>query len=76
MGEYHALKIAESDSKPARLCSQSDATASSPVDFGTHPTDVLATIYHMLGISPDTIIYNHLNQPRELVKGKVITGLV
>jgi len=35
-----------------------------------HPTDILATIYHTPGISPDTIIYNHLNQPRELVKAK------
>jgi hypothetical protein len=25
---------------------------------------------------PDTIVYNHLNQPRELVKGGVIGGLL
>jgi hypothetical protein len=67
--------IAGGDIKPGRIYGQSDATASSPVDFGTHPTDVLATLYHMLGITPETIVYNHLNQPRELVKGKIITGL-
>jgi hypothetical protein len=60
--------VAGGDIKPGRVYGQSDATASSPVDFGTHPTDVLATIYHMLGISPETIIYNHLNQPGELSK--------
>jgi len=37
-------------------------------EFGVHPTEVLATVYHTLGIRPDTIIPNHLNQPRELVK--------
>ncbi len=58
-----------------RLYGKSDATASSPAENPVHPTDILATIYHALGIAPDTIIYNHLNQPRELVKGKVVTGL-
>lgn len=54
----------------------SDATASAPLDSPVHPTDLLATIYHSLGIAPDTIMYNHLNQPRELVKGKALTGLL
>jgi hypothetical protein len=58
-----------------RIYGRSDATGSSPVENPVHPTDILATIYHSLGISPDTIIYNHLNQPRELVKGKVVAGL-
>ena len=29
-----------------------------------------------VGIDPATIVYNHLNQPRELVKGNVITGII
>ena len=29
-----------------------------------------------VGIKPDTIVYNHLNQPRELVKGGVIGGII
>jgi hypothetical protein len=36
----------------------------------------LATIYHLAGINPGTIIHNHLNQPRELVKGEVVTGIL
>ena len=27
------------------------------------------------GIDPDTIVYNHLKQPRELVKAKAVTSL-
>ena len=27
------------------------------------------------GIDPETIVYNHLNQPRELVKAKAVTKL-
>jgi hypothetical protein len=40
-----------------------------------HPTELLATIYHAVGIHPQTIVYNHLNQPREMVKSEAITGL-
>ncbi len=71
---YTAL-IAGGGVKAGQIYGKSDATASSPVENPVHPTDILATIYHTLGISPDTIIYNHLGQPRELVKGKVVAGL-
>jgi hypothetical protein len=54
---------------------KSDATASAPVDNPVHPTDLLATIYHAIGLDPHTIVYNHLNQPREMVKGEPITAL-
>ncbi|MBM3837710.1 MAG: DUF1501 domain-containing protein [Verrucomicrobia bacterium] len=54
---------------------KSDKTASSPAEEPVHPMEVLATIYHSFGIDPDTIVYNHLNQPRELVKAHAVTKL-
>jgi hypothetical protein len=54
---------------------ESDATASSPKEKPVHPNDLLATMYYALGIDPEMEIRNHLNQPRELVKGKIVTGL-
>lgn len=54
---------------------KSDKTASSPLEDPVHPMEVLATIYHAFGIDPETIVYNHLNQPRELVKAKAVTRL-
>ncbi len=54
---------------------ESDQTASSPKDKPVHPNDLLATVYYALGIDPDMEIRNHLNQPRELVKGKVVKDL-
>lgn len=71
---YTAL-IAGGGIKPGQVYGKSDATGSSPAENPVHPCDILATIYHMLGITADTIVYNHLNQPRELVKGKVVAGL-
>src|SRR5882672_9979522 len=55
---------------------KSDATGSAPLENPVHPTELLATIYHAVGINPGTIVYNHLNQPRELVKGEVISGIL
>jgi uncharacterized protein (DUF1501 family) len=55
---------------------KSDKTASAPLENPVHPTELLATIYHSVGINPGTIVYNHLNQPRELVKGEVISGIL
>ncbi len=54
---------------------KSDATGSSPAEDLVHPTQLLATVYHALGINPGTIVYNHLNQPRELVQAAPIEGL-
>ena len=54
---------------------KSDATGSAPAEDPVHPAELLATIYHAVGIAPDTIVYNHLNQPRELVKAQAVTKL-
>jgi len=43
--------------------------------YPVHPTELLATLYHAFGIEPATIVYHHLNQPRELVKAKAVTKL-
>jgi len=40
-----------------------------------HPGELLATIYHAFGIDPETLVMNHLNQPRELVKAQAVTSL-
>ncbi|QDT50053.1 hypothetical protein Pan258_41090 [Symmachiella dynata] len=58
-----------------RIHGASDKTGSGPLNDPVHPGQLLASIYHSFGIAPDTIVYNHLNQPRELVKAETIPGL-
>ena len=55
---------------------KSDKTASAPIESPVHPREVLATIYHSVGINPRTIVMNHLNQPRDLVKAEALTGIL
>ena len=56
--------------KRGNVFGKSDKTGSAPVEDPIHPIELLATIYHAFGIHPNTIVYNHLNQPRELVKAE------
>ncbi|MBI3682108.1 MAG: DUF1501 domain-containing protein [Acidobacteria bacterium] len=69
---YTAL-ITGAGSPGGRLYGESDATGSSPKENPVHPNDLLATVYYALGIDPDMEVRNHLNQPRELVKGKSLS---
>tara|TARA_Y100000588_G_scaffold145994_1_gene159808 strand:- start:4208 stop:5590 length:1383 start_codon:yes stop_codon:yes gene_type:complete len=54
---------------------KSDKTGSAPTEDPVHPMEILATIYHSMGIDPLTIVHNHLNQPRELVKAERVSAL-
>jgi len=71
---YTAM-IAGAGIKRGYVHGKSDKTASAPTDNPVHPAELLATIYHSVGIKPDTIVHNHLNQPRELVKGEAVSAL-
>lgn len=71
---YTAM-IAGAGVKRGNIHGKSDSTASAPLEDPVHPGELLATIYHAFGIDPETIVYNHLNQPRELVKAQAITSL-
>jgi hypothetical protein len=55
---------------------KSDATASAPIENPVHPIDLLATVYHSVGMNPRQTVYNHLNQPREMVKADAIAGIL
>ena len=66
-GLHTAEEMAQADDQPK------DVTP--PKEKPVQPADLLATVYYSLGIDPDMEIRNHLNQPRELVKGKPVSDL-
>ena len=72
---YTAL-VAGAGMKRGFVYGKSDKTASAPVENPVHPGQLLATIYESFGIDPATIVYNHLNQPRELVKAESVSALL
>lgn len=71
---YTAL-IAGGGVQRGTVYGESDKTGSSPKEKPVHPNEILATVYWALGIDPKTTIYNHLNQPRELIKSSPVLEL-
>jgi hypothetical protein len=67
--------VAGAGTKQGYVHGKSDKTASAPLEDAVHPGELLASIYHSFGIDPETIVYNHLNQPRELVKAQAVSKL-
>lgn len=67
--------IAGAGIKRGYVHGKSDKTASAPIEDPVHPAELLATIYHAFGIDPETMVMNHLNQPRELVKAHPVHAL-
>ncbi len=53
----------------------SDEHAAYPTDDPVSPEDVLATIYHGLGIAPETEIHDGLGRPYRVVEGRPIRRL-
>lgn len=72
----YTAAVAGAGVKRGFVYGKSDKTASSPDENPVHPRDLLATIYHSVGLNPRMTIYNHLNQPREMVKGDAIAGIL
>lgn len=46
-----------------RIVGKTDRTAGDVVDTPISPKDVLATVYHLLGYGPHTLIHDRLNRP-------------
>lgn len=67
--------IAGAGIKRGVVYGESDKTGSSPKENPVHPNEILATVYWALGIDPKTTIYNHLGQPRDLIKSAPVLGL-
>ena len=67
--------MAGAGTKRGYVHGKSDETASAPVEDPVHPSELLATVYHAFGIDPETMVMNHLNQPRELVKARPVHAL-
>ncbi len=71
---YTAL-VAGAGIKQGYVHGKSDKTASAPLEDPVHPGELLASVYHSFGIDPQSIVYNHLKQPRELVKAEAVSTL-
>lgn len=54
----------------------SDGIAAYPTANPHDPRDMAATVYHLLGVPADTLIYDQAHRPHALVIGQTIDGLI
>lgn len=74
--ECYSFLIAGGGVGSGQVYGQSDRHGAWPKVDAVHPYDLLATIYHALGIHPGTEYHDTLNRPRRLVEaGRPIVGL-
>lgn len=61
--------------RPGQIIGRSDSLAAYPATRAYSPDDIGATVYHVLGVPPDTVVRDRLNRPVRLNKGEVIQPL-
>jgi hypothetical protein len=54
----------------------SDRYAAEPADSPVSPADLVATIYHQLGIDPHSLIHDRLGRPVTLCEGQILHSLL
>jgi hypothetical protein len=54
----------------------SDRLAAYPASHPVTPEDLSATIYHLLGIAPETTLRDSLDRPWPLSQGEPVWGLL
>lgn len=72
----YSLAFAGGGMNPGVVFGASDKSAAYPADQPRGPEDIAATIYHLLGINPGTILHDAENRPHHLVIGKPIHELL
>ena len=53
-----------------------DAIAAYPTRSPHDPSDLVATVYHLLGIPPETVVRDQLQRPYDLIQGRKIDALL
>ena len=57
------------------LVGASDRTCAFPAELPVGPADVVATIYHALGLAPHTTMFDPLGRPMTISDGQAISQL-
>ena len=72
----YSLVLCGAGIRSGTIYGASDKSAAYPTDKPHDPADMAATLYHLLGVSPKTVLYDKLRRPHHLVIGKPIPGIL
>lgn len=75
-GRVFSIALAGGGIRGGVVYGSSDKHAAEPRDNPVAPCDYLATVFHLMGFSADTIVHDIENRPLPISRGKVIESLV
>ena len=55
--------------KPGAVYGETDKQAAYPITAPVHPKDLIATVYHLLGINPHLLVYDRMGRPHPIARG-------
>ena len=72
----YSLVFAGAGIRPGTIHGASDTSAAYPSESAHGPEDIAATIYHLLGVHPDTTLQDNENRPHHLIIGKPVQEIL
>jgi hypothetical protein len=74
-GSDRSAFLAGGGVRGGQVLGASDAAGAYPKERPVSPADFLATLYHALGIAPDTVIQDREGRPHRLSEGRPLREL-
>lgn len=71
-GNVFSIALAGGGVRAGQVLGCSDKEGAYPQDYPVEPGDLLATMYHALGIDPHAEIRDQLNRPHPITRGRVL----
>jgi hypothetical protein len=75
-GNVFSITLAGGGIRGGTVLGASDALGGEPAEGVVHPPDILATIFHQLGIAPSSELQDPLGRPFPISRGKVIREIL
>lgn len=75
-GHVFSIALAGGGIRGGVVHGASDVQGAYPSEGRVEPQDVLATIFHLLGYEPETLIYDPVSRPVPISRGQVIREIV
>lgn len=72
----YSVAFAGAGIRPGTVYGSSDSAAAYPTSNPRNPADFCATVYHLLGVSPETVIHDNLGRPHNIIIGKPIDAIL
>jgi uncharacterized protein (DUF1501 family) len=75
-GDCSSALLAGGGIRGGQVLGASDSIGAYPVSDKVDPVDIHATLYHCLGVEPESKIYDELQRPWDISTGQVISRLL